>query len=280
MSGLNFKVSADKCVSCNSCVHDCPARIIKNVQGGIPHIEPESEANCLQCQHCLAICPVGAISIFGIQPEECIPLKEGSLPDYEHVTRLLRGRRSVRQFLPRNVEPALIRDMLATVANCPTAVNTRKLRFSLISDRAVLQKLLGQCIKWLEKAREAGQLDPASYLAKSIDTYRKYNIDTLFRGAPHALIVSAGPGSVCPAEDVNIALSYFELLAQSAGMGTVWCGLMKHALELVPELKEPLRLEGQSYYYCMVFGRPAIRYARTVKRDNAAEVCEIGGDAI
>ncbi|MGE4565690.1 MAG: 4Fe-4S binding protein, partial [Victivallaceae bacterium] len=45
MSRLNFTVAADKCISCNSCVRDCPSRIIRNVQGGIPHIEPESEMN-------------------------------------------------------------------------------------------------------------------------------------------------------------------------------------------------------------------------------------------
>ena len=44
----------------------------------------------------------------------------------------------------------------------------------------------------------------------------------IFRGAPHLLVVSASPESVCPAEDVNLALAYFELMAQSAGLGTVW----------------------------------------------------------
>jgi nitroreductase len=88
----------------------------------------------------------------------------------------------------------------------------------------------------------------------------------IFRGAPHLLGVSATPESVCPAKDVNLTLAYFELLAQSAGLGTVWCGLVKMAMELLPELKTDLGLLPGRYYYAMMFGVPAVHYARTVQR--------------
>ena len=64
----------------------------------------------------------------------------------------------------------------------------------------------------------------------------------------------------------------FELLAQSAGLDTVWCGLLKLALESVPELKPLFDLPLDHHYYAMLFGHPAVRFARTVQRDDAAAI--------
>ena len=94
---------------------------------------------------------------------------------------------------------------------------------------------------------------------------------SFFAGA-HLLIVSASPQSPCATEDVPIALSYFELLAQCAELGTLWCGLLKLAFLAVPELKTLVDLPPDHHFYAMLFGHPAIHYARTVQRDNVATI--------
>lgn len=68
-------------------------------------------------------------------------------------------------------------------------------------------------------------------------------------------------------------LSYFELMAQSCGLGTVWCGLLYWCLRLVlPELIPRLGIpESHELGYAMLFGAPAVQYQRTVER-GAAEV--------
>jgi hypothetical protein len=87
------------------------------------------------------------------------------------------------------------------------------------------------------------------------------------------LIVSAGPEAICPSEDATLALAYFELLAQSAGLGTVWWGMFKMLMLALPELKPVIGIpDDHQYYYAMLFGVPAVRYARTVQRDDAAVV--------
>jgi ferredoxin len=73
---LNFVVDAKKCSGCKACVSDCPHTIIKFDA----HIPKLINDDCLQCQHCLAVCPTGAISILGFKPENSIPLTEKSLP--------------------------------------------------------------------------------------------------------------------------------------------------------------------------------------------------------
>ena len=275
MTDLNFSVDREKCIFCNACVKDCPRSIIKNPDGKIPGIPPELEGDCLECQHCLAVCPTGAISIFGVKPDDCLPLTPESLPTFEQETRLLRGRRSVRQFVQKNVDSNLLKELLASVANSPTGCNDRALTFTVIDDMAVMQRFRDRVIDRLESELKAGRLDSESFLAEGVAAYRKDGTDELFRGAPHALIVSAGDNATCPVEDVNIALSYFELLAQSAGLGTVWWGLLQFALGTAPDLKPLLGLNEKQYFYGMLFGVPAVHYARTVQRDDAAQVRRI-----
>jgi len=272
MADLQFSVDATKCISCNQCVKDCPCGVIQNPDGKIPFVTAESTLNCIACQHCLAVCPTGALSIFGVKPEECLTLDDDFLPTLTQQSLLLRGRRTVRQFEQTNVESGIIRDLLATVANCPTGCNDQSLTFTVIDEIAVMHRLRERIAELLELELKAGRLDPASFLAAGLQNYRKNGIDDFFRGAPHALIVSAGPTATCPVEDVNIALSYFELLANTAKLGTLWCGMLKFALETLPELKKALQLDGQQYFYPVLFGTPVVRYHRTVKRDHAAKI--------
>lgn len=273
---LQFVVDAEKCTRCGQCVFDCPSRIIEPAGRAVPFIRPENEARCIQCQHCLAVCPSEAVSIFGRDPARSLSLSAGSFPDLEKMITLVRGRRSVRRYREENVDPALLQQILAALSNAPSAINRRALTFSVIDDRAVMKQFRLKTLNGLAAAEKEGRLPPQfAYLTQAVPAWFKEGIDMIFRGAPHLLIVSAAPESVCPQEDVNLALAYFELMAQSAGLGTVWCGMAKMALELLPDLKESVGLKQGHFYYAMLFGVPAFRYARTVQRDDAARIRRI-----
>jgi nitroreductase/NAD-dependent dihydropyrimidine dehydrogenase PreA subunit len=270
---LKFVVDHAKCTRCGQCVLDCPSRIIERTGDAVPFIRPENEERCIQCQHCLAVCPPAAVSIFGRDPARSLPLAMDSFPDVEKMIALVRGRRSVRRYRDENVDSALLQRLLAALANAPSAINRRALTFSLIDDKAVMQRFRLKALNGLAEAGKAGRV-PAqfAYLMQAVPAWFEEGVDMIFRGAPHLLIVSAAPESVCPQEDVNLALAYFELMARSAGLGTVWCGLAKMTLEVLPELKEAVGLTPGHFYYAMLFGLPSFRYARTVQRDDAARV--------
>ena len=268
---LDFLVDDSRCTRCGQCVRDCPTQIIAQAGGTVPRIAPELEGNCLQCQHCLAVCPTAAISMLGKNPDNSLPVSARDLPRFEQMSRLLRARRSVRQYKDENVDPELIRQLLTAVANGPTGVNRRALTFTVIDDRAVMQRFRGQVLAAIEAAGAAGRLaERMQILRNAVPEYYQQGRDMIFRTAPHVLVVSAAPDARCPHEDVALALAYFELLAQSAGLGTVWCGLLKMTLEALPELKPLLGLAPDHHYYAMLFGVPAVHYARTVQRDDAA----------
>jgi nitroreductase/NAD-dependent dihydropyrimidine dehydrogenase PreA subunit len=274
---LKFTVDSAACIRCGQCVKDCPSLIIERTGKDVPLIRPENEAGCIQCQHCLAICPKGAISIFGRDPAKSTALTQKSFPPFEQMELFVRGRRSVRRYKDENVDAALLQRILATACNAPSGVNRMAVTFAVIDDREAMQRFRMKVYEGLAQALQARKIpERFEYLHRAVPLWTDKQVDLVFRGAPHLLVASAGEGAVCPQEDVNLSLAYFELLAQSAGVGTVWCGLVKMALEFLPELKKELGIAPKSAYYTMAFGMPAVRYARTVQRDNPARVRRIG----
>jgi nitroreductase len=109
---------------------------------------------------------------------------------------------------------------------------------------------------------------------KDIVPLMEQGLDPIFRGAPHLLIASAAEGVPTREADVFIALSYFELLAASAGLGTTWCGLGKWAMvDLAPQLLRSVGVpENHDVVYLMLFGKPDVQYYRTVQRDADAKI--------
>jgi nitroreductase/NAD-dependent dihydropyrimidine dehydrogenase PreA subunit len=268
-----FVVDDGRCNRCGDCVSDCPACIIALGDDGPAFIPEEKEQYCIRCQHCLAVCPEGAVSIHGHRPEDSRPLLAEALPSLDQVDLLVRGRRSVRQYRQENVEPGLIERLLDAMACAPTGSNVRELTFTVIRDRAALDALRRRVLTGLTGAIEAGRLSErnASFAAAVVKA-DSGGRDMIFRGAPHALIVSAPTTTPSPQQDVALALATFDLLAQSAGLGTVWCGYLHRALEALPELKELIGIPAEHAYYPLLFGYPAVRYARTVERKGSATV--------
>jgi len=273
---LNFTVNDKLCTRCRQCVNDCPSRIIEQEGKKVPLIRPAQEEACIQCQHCLAICPTAAVSILGRNPESSLPLDTKQNPSLEQMTRFARSRRSVRQYKDQNVDPQLIQSLLKTLANVPTGVNRRELNFHVIDDKAVMRQLRETVLAELAAAAKANRLpEQMAYLQNAVSLYIDKGYDLIFRGAPHALIVSAPPDAPCAREDVALSLAYFELLAQSAGLGTVWWGMFKMVFETLPGLKKIIGLPANHWYYAMLFGIPSIHYARTVQRDDAAVIRKV-----
>jgi len=270
---LDFHVDESLCTRCKECVRDCPSRVIVQAGENVPSLTPEAEKQCIRCQHCLAICPTGAISILGKQPGDSLPLDASALPALESMDLLVRGRRTTRRYKPENVEPGLIQRLLDSATHAPTGANRRTLTFAVIDDRAVMKAIRQQVMDTLQSALEAGSVpEHFAYLHAAVPAFFKYRADLIFRGAPHLLLVSAGPGAICPKEDVVITLSTFELLASSAGLGTTWCGMLHMAFESVPGLKALFGLPEGHTYYAMLFGHPKVTYARTTQRDGSAKI--------
>lgn len=272
---LSFHIDKQKCTHCGLCVNDCPVKIIALVDG-IPTIDAEKEINCLKCQHCLAICPTAALSILGINPNDCQNL-DGHLPKPEQLETLIRGRRSVRQYRDENVDPQTIQQLLTVAGQAATGVNARQVLFTVVDDKRMMATLRDKVMAGLDHLIKTDALpDNRKFFEKFVQLWQEKGIDTLFRGAPHLVIASAPRECPTPNADALIALTTFELYAQNQGVGTLWDGFALWAInDLLPELKADLRIpEDHIMVYTMVFGYPAVTYKRTIDH-GAANVARV-----
>ncbi|MBJ6748976.1 nitroreductase family protein [Geomonas anaerohicana] len=268
---LDFKVAKDTCTRCGLCVADCPAHVIDTADG-FPLITAEKEAGCYRCQHCFAVCPTGAVSILGLDPGKSTPLTGDWRPDPARLETLIKGRRSVRRYKPENLEPELMQRLLEVAWHAPTGVNTRQVRFTVIDDRDKLAAFREELLAGIKRLVQDNALpEGLAFFADFVKLWEEQGVDVLFRGAPHLLVASVSSKAVSPLQDCVIALSYFELFAQTNGVGTVWDGLAKIAIaDLVPEAQATLGIpEDHTLGYCMAFGKPAVQYARTVQHRGA-----------
>jgi nitroreductase/NAD-dependent dihydropyrimidine dehydrogenase PreA subunit len=265
---IQFQIDEERCTQCGECAEVCPASVIS--MNDYPAIS--NEEGCYRCQHCLAVCPTGAVSILGIDPDACTEL-EGNMPDASRLETLIKGRRSVRKYSDKDLDPALIDELLDTASHAPTGVNAQAVLFTVVREGAVMKGLRQEVMAQLTQLNDDGKLPEGlveQYIGMAVEAWKE-GMDIIFRGAPHLLITSAPKDAPCPVQDTHIALTTFQLMAHARGVGTLWDGMVMMALSLIPELAARLGIpENHMVGYAMVFGEPAVEYHRTVQRGPAS----------
>ena len=68
-------------------------------------------SGCWKCEHCLAVCPTGAISIFGHCPKDSIPPVQADEAS-PVMDALIANRHSCRRYQDRSVDPGMIWDTI------------------------------------------------------------------------------------------------------------------------------------------------------------------------
>ncbi|MFA8300184.1 MAG: nitroreductase family protein [Hyphomicrobiales bacterium] len=264
---IDFKVQQDQCIECGLCAKDCPVLIIK--LNPKPTIAEENESKCIQCQHCLAICPTAAISILGKKPEDSVSTKN-PIPKAEEMETLMKTRRSIRKFKSASIDSTLIHHLLSVAGHAPTGHNSNSVKFHVTETIAQRDFVRDRVYSALSNAKGNEELT-AKY--KSLFAIQKVwetkNIDILFRNAPHILLASAPKATVSPVVDATVAMTYFELLANTNGIGTLWDGLAKSAvINIDPTTAKDLGVaDDHVLAYIMIFGHPSVKYSRGTQSD-------------
>lgn len=272
MNKANFQVDIEKCVGCGKCVKVCPGGILSLNESRKAEIADFTEFGwngCWQCEHCLAVCPVGAISIFGHTPENSltVPQPKDTMPI---INSLVANRHSCRRYKNKNVDTAIINDMLDCIANAPNGGNKQQVEFTLIDDKEQMNMFRQLAYSKMEALAKDG-IYPKGFDKQSYEDMKHWEStvrpDMMFCGAPHILIPHAPLGRGEPIQDVIIAGTYFELLCASRGLGAVMLTFPLAALEQMPEVKSKLGIPKNHYVGMVIgFGYPEIQYARGVQK--------------
>lgn len=266
MNDLNLVIDENKCIHCGLCINDCIAGVLEFDENKIPKIAENGEKRCIKCQHCFAVCPTGALSIFEKNPENSDPVKDVNSDD---ILNLIKSRRSFRHYKYENLNKETmdkLKDMLNWV---PTGCNNHRLHFAFIDDVAVMNDFRGYVNSILIKILTKAPVKPI------VDKFSRYKNallngeDIIFRGAPHMIVACSPVDAPCANVDPIIALSYFELYAQSLGVATLWCGFAEICLQMFPELCSQLEIpEGYKASYVMLFGPRDVKYARSTQPES------------
>ncbi len=258
MDNKKFIVDEKKCIHCGLCVKDCIEYAIRFDKNRIPKmVSPDM---CINCRHCFSICPEGAISFNGETSSNAEAINAHN-PD--EILNLIKSRRSNRRYKTENVDKETVSKLKNMLKWVPTGCNFHALQFTFIEDIEVMNDFRNTVNEKLKK-ESANNPEITAEFGAFKDILLKGE-DIIFRGAPHLIAVSNNKNAPCRQEDGIIALSYFELYAQSLGLGTCWCGFMKTIINTFPELCSYLEIPKENEFcYAMLFGNKAVDYARTI----------------
>lgn len=255
-----LKIDTEKCTRCGLCIKDCPVHALKiDISDGVT-FAADGEKICLNCQHCLAICPSGAMSINGIAPEDCVP--RGELPAPDTMLNLIRQRRSIRHFSSQALAPEVLDQLTCQLNWTPTGCNARALQFFIAGPEevAACREITG---KWLKRMIKSGIMGVFLPRYKRFFSAVMAGDDVIYRNAPHFIIVSVAKNSPCKHADPFIALTQFDMMAQTLNVGTCWCGFAEYAFKLIPELRRIAGIpRSHKIGAAMLFGSPAVHYQR------------------
>lgn len=257
-----IEINSDKCIRCGRCMADCVVQLLQPNADGVPEPISVWKQYCLNCQHCLAVCPAGAVTLNGKTADDCAP--KGPIPSQEQMLNLIRQRRSVRQWSSEPIDRQTLERLKESLDWAPTGCNVHNLRFTFIQGQPEMDVFRRQAYAWLRHPVVNRML------RLFFPQFRRYfdevrdGQDVVFRNAPYMVLASVPRRAPCAAFDPVIALAQFDLTAQTLGIGTCWCGFGLGLMKLIPGMKRLLKLEkGYVPGALILFGKPGVVYERS-----------------
>ncbi len=260
-------IDRDKCKKDGLCVAECPMLIIEMKAGDFPSFVDYPGAHCLECGHCVAVCPHEALSLDMMPASDCLPLDHGQKLDRDQVRQLMLSRRSCRQYKPEPLPKSEIEELMDMAFYAPTGSNRQPMDWTIVYDTQEVKKLTSLVLDWMrltikDNPRLAETLNMPAVVAASEKGH-----DRILRGCPH-LIVGHAPKDerTAPAACVG-AISYIELAAPCMGIGTCWAGYFTRAALSYEPLQRALDLpEGHQVFGAVMLGYPKAKYYRIPQR--------------
>lgn len=254
-----ISVDLEKCKGDGMCAEACPTGRLTRDAEGRPRAAPGG--TCIECGHCVAVCPHAALSHALLPREGFEPAPaRGTLPGIEAVRGLMVSRRSVREFRDQTVPRQDLERLLDIARHAPTATNSQNIRWIVTLDPARTRRLSGLVADWWSREENAPPL-PDGGKPWWVALKEREGREAFLRRAPH-LAVACAPSDYAWANwDGPIAVAYLELAAASMGLGACWAGLITRAAGADPAVIRELGLpEGQQVCGGLMLGLPKYRY--------------------
>lgn len=282
------KVEIDRalCAECGACAKVCRGAPLVLVDG-VVQVDQSRGWGCIACGQCVAVCPKGAIRVSGrdMAAEDVLPLPPAEgCASFDALRSLLLTRRSVRDFVRREVEPEAVSRILEAASSAPMGLPPSDVRALVFQGRkevrAFRDDLLAELVSWRWMSTWWGSALMRPMIGKATaevmrgfvkdvtDTWvekDREGVDWFFYDAPLAIYFHASPYAD-PADPVVVA-TYAMIAGHSLGLGSTMLGMPGIIMKSSKRLKRRygVDLEAEAGL-TVIFGHPAVRYHRALRR--------------
>jgi nitroreductase len=237
-----------------------------------------------------AITVIAAAMDFATFREELHWLPFGDY-DLASLVRLMRSRRSCRNFTDQLVNRAMLEDLVRIGTTAPSGTNSQGWTFTILDQREAVISFGSHVAAFFRKLNNLAA-NPLLRLASRLfardrlgSYYRKYyqtiaqglhewqeeGRDRLFHGATAVMLIGGRDDAGCPAEDALLATQNILLAAHAMGLGTCLIGFAVEAIRHDPALKGRLAIPaGESIFSVIALGHPAEKYQQVCGRKPVA----------
>lgn len=259
-----LRVDQEKCKRDGICVDTCPMGIItlKSKQE-VPTLVAGGDELCIQCGHCVAVCPHGAMDHAAMTAEQCPPIRKELMISAGQAEQFLRMRRSIRRYKDKPVPRDILAQLIETARHAPSGHNSQPVEWLVILETREVRRLAGLVIDWMRHlVAEKSPLAAMLHMDRVIQSWEA-GVERIFRGAPHVIVAHAPQAHRAAQSSCTIALTYLELMTTALGLGGCWAGYFTAASQIWPPLGEALALPaGNMVFGAMMVGYPQYRYYR------------------
>lgn len=289
-NSVTTSIDPNSCIGCGLCVEVCPAKTL-TMQDGKAVV---TGIYSMGCGHCEAVCPVNAIRVESLEHPfdlSSIAVDNRWLPHGEYDTaqlvRLMRSRRSCRNYTDRVVDRKLLEDLVRIGTTAPSGTNSQLWTFSILGSRqeiVVLGEHIARFFGKLNRMAEKFWLRLLSkffagdrlgkYYSRYYETVREGLLlwnqegkDTLFHGATAVILVGGKKAANSPMEDGLLASQNIMLAAHGIGLGSCMIGFAVEAIKRDRNIRQLLNIpDDESIFAVIALGYPAEQYESAVLR--------------
>ena len=277
-------------IGCGLCVDVCPAGTISMHNGrGVV-----TGNYSMACGHCEAVCPAGAVTVAALEHPFTLAsavVDDRWLPhgkyDTAQLVRLMRSRRSCRNFEKKAIDRPLLEDLVRIGTTAPSGTNAQAWTFTVLAGRREVEILGEEVARFFRKLNRTAAKAWLRLMAKIFardrlgQYYRRYyktvheglqlwqrkGVDTLFHGAAAVILVGGRKSASSPREDALLASQNILLAAHSLGLGSCMIGFAVAAINRDRKIRRLLEIPaGESVHAAIALGYPAERYEKTAFR--------------
>ncbi len=264
-----FSIDQKKCKRDGICAAECPSKIIVQTdRKSFPSLIENGGEFCINCGHCVAVCPYGALALNTMPLSDCPPIHKKILPDADALKQLLVARRSIRQYKGKTVSRKLLAELIDVARYAPTGSNAQQVQWTVFQNPEDVRKLAGMVVDFTKIILPVlTDVERARRMQRIVDAWDDGK-DRVLRGAPHLMVAHCPADLNFPAADCAIALTYMELYAYAKGLGTCWAGYFTAAAGMHEPLIKALKMPtGHKCFGAVMLGYPKYSYHRVPMRN-------------